>query len=618
MSEGSGAWKLRGQRWLPWALIGLFWALKTAPIWRHFSSRHYAIRGPLLDTLNMLWLSWWTHFSGASAERSLLFSDLINHPAGGVSAVDYSLAFLHVGLAGLLRGVLGGVAAHNLVGLVGFTFSLVAVYLLLREVSGEGWWSALLACLVIALGLCTSNQLPDLELLFFGYLPMGLLAWLRFVRSGKRGWSIAAVILVGLSAFGQMYYGLSLLGMLAIASLFLYGGLPLMEVDPKVAFRRTALVGGCGFALALLLHSRNIYNAFTAQTLITPELTATVPWPFTLADGLWLVLVCVLPVLAGLALGARRAVLWGLLSLPPALLSLGYQPESDWGGTIEMPLSWVRSMLPFVWRVTFPNRFVTPVLLSMAAASLGLWRVASVPGRGWWTGKPHLLAAVLVLLFWVLGTFAPLVPSDCAPLMSVASGSTGEWLEDYPPPGMPVKALTGAASHEECQDEAAGELPWYALLWPAQPLETVAMPPIPRCLEEISQHSESFAILELSRCDIRGYVGYFHTAHEKAIAGYPCRQYRLAAKYDAPSVLSRFQALYSEDRASSLLNRQDLSELGVGYVVRYDIPGCVLVGRSGAERPGEEYLWTPDDFSLAYGPPVCRDVVSAVYAIPAK
>ncbi len=608
-------WKAKVERFAPWAIIGFFWAWKTVPIWRHFGSRHYAIRGPLLDTLNMLWLSWWTHFSGTSADHSLLFSDLINFPAGGASAVDYSLAFVHVGLAGLMRGLMPDIAAHNLLGLAGFAFSLVAIFLLLREVSGEGILAALFSCLVVTFGLATSNQLPDLELLYFGYLPLSLFCWLRYVEGGRRGWGIGAVLLTGFASYAQMYYGMALLAMLGLVALALLGGLPLLGEDVKRSFARTRSVLAGGFGLALLLHARNIFNAVTADTIVTPEFTAAVPWPFELADGIWLILVCIAPVWVGLWLGARRMALWGLLALPPALLSLGYALVSDWGGALSMPLAWLRSLLPFVWRITFPNRFVAPMLLALASALLASWRILPDLLASKWVPWRPAIAGGLILVFWLLAAFTPLVPSDCAPLMNMASGKSGEMLPDYPPPGMPVTTLTRDDAASMCDGVTGPKLPATALWWPFQPLETVAMPPIPRCLEQIARHQGEFAILELSRCDVRGYVGYFHTAHEKAIAGYPCRQYRLAAKYDAPSILSRFQALYSEDRASSLLTHEVLAGLGVKYVVLYDIPGCILVGRSGAKRPDEEYIWSEQDFSTEYGQPTCQDEISAVYAI---
>jgi hypothetical protein len=611
-------WKSRVERFLPWAIVGLFWAWKTAPIWRHFGSRHYAIRGPLLDTLNMLWLSWWTHFSSASADHSLLFSDLINYPAGGASAVDYSLAFLHVGVAGLLRGVMPDIAAHNLLGLAGFAFSLVALFLLLREVSGEGILAALFSCLVITFGLATSNQLPDLELLYFGYLPLALFCWLRYVDRGSWGWGVGALVLTGFTSYAQMYYGLALFAMLGLVSLVLFGGLPLLGDGVKRSFRRTVLVLGGGFGLALLFHARNIVNAITADTIVTPEFTAAVPWPFGLADGLWLLLVCVAPIWLGLWLGARRMALWGLLALPPALLSLGYALLSDWGGPISMPLAWLRSLLPFVWRITFPNRFVAPMLLALAASLLAFWRILPQLISARWARQKAALAGAFVIFFWLFAAFAPLVPSDCAPLMNMASGTSGEMLPDYPPPGLPVAALTRDDAATKCDGVTDARLPASALLWPFQPLETVAMPPIPPCLQEIGAEVGDFAILELSRCDIRGYVGYFHTAHEKAIAGYPCRQYKLAAKYDAPSKLSQFQALYFEDRARELMGRRDLANLGVSYVVHYDIPGCILVGRSGAASLGEEYIWHAEDFSTAYGPAVCQDEISTIYATQAE
>jgi len=219
----SSLWNRR-TAWAPWCLMLSFWAIKTSRIWSKLGSAHYAMpfdvneRNPLfyVDTLQTYWFAWWIEEWAWHGEPSLMFSDRINFPAGGTTSLDYSLAIVHVVLAGLIRGLVGPSAAINLVAMLGVALSLAAVFLLIRAVSGNGLLSAVLAILVVTFGLARNNCLLDPELVFIAYMAFGLLAWLRYIERGSRGWLAVAGLMVGITCFTHAYYGIALLSCLGM------------------------------------------------------------------------------------------------------------------------------------------------------------------------------------------------------------------------------------------------------------------------------------------------------------------------------------------------------------------------------------------------------------------
>ncbi|MFH1530843.1 MAG: hypothetical protein ABIK09_08950 [Pseudomonadota bacterium] len=611
MTKGSHRWVV------PWLILGVYWVCKTAAIWRHLGTRHFGMRAPLIDVLGMQWMSWWTSLAAHSPHHSLFFSDKINFPLGAPSILDDSLAFLHIGVAGLLRGPLGAVPAINLTALAGFSFTIIAVYVFLRSISGERNRAAVLTCLVVSAGLCIGNQLPELEFVFFGYLPFTLFAWTRFLSRGSRRWCGIAIGLVGLTCYAQMYYGISLLLILGLALALSLAGVPVLGHTPPVVRRRTAVVLSGGLGVAALFHARNIYNLVIASAVVRSDLGTSMPWRFGVLDCLLLLLLFVLPMALAWRTRSRCGAHWAILALPILIFSAGNYLISPGNGVVHLPLYWVRMTLPFLWRITYSERFVTPMVLLVGASVLASLRCYAGPEPA-----PHPLrrAAIITLTFaafWWGVTATPLVTLAEAnhPMQEVFAAS------DYPPPETPVKVLVdtqGAGPSKSMWGNRS--LPWARIPWLFLPLDTVALPPIPHCIAEIGSIPGDFALLELSTSIISGYRAYFQTVHGKRVVGFPFRPLWLGTLRVPPSQLTSFQMDFQLQKARALDSRDDLAGLGIRFVILYTMPYSDpgihrAPGFSGRER-GRKFKHA--DFESAYGPPTCVDELVTVYSVSSE
>ncbi len=599
-------------RWGPWALLVLFWAWKTADIWRHVTSRHYALWGVFFDTFNMVWMSWWTDFA-AHHGQGFFDSVWVNHPQGGATALTQSLAWSHVALAGLLRGIAGTLFAHNVLVTAGLAVSLVGVYLLLRHLSRAPWMAAVLTVLMVTYGLCWGRTLPDLELVSFGYIAFALLAWWRHLEAGGK-WRLAlAAFLVGWTGFVQMYYGLSLLTMLAMSLLLGWLGLTPRGIPARRLLVRTGQVLGLGLGVMVALHARNLVNVLG----VTEPPNWDQYFRFAWWQGLLLLAAVVLPaVVAFLRLNAN-AFYWGALVLPVALLSMGEYLDFGDSATLSLPLHWVRRGVPLMWRITFCFRFVAPMLLALAAVYAALWRERDkLPAGEKW---PALRAgAVLVGIFWLTAAFAPMVPRfELDPPGGAAS--TDEWCaEAHPSPCTLVQARVAWCS--EGQREIPGPARWALtqLASPVLPLATVEMPPAPPCVAWLNGQQDRKALLEFAYREPLAYGGYFQTMHERPVAGFPLRFLEAASQLSEPSELAKAQQSYRNRVPFELPTAAHLAELGVGYVVvhRDDTPQSCQLGPSSAlpleSVPGAVPDFAPD-FPAAYGPPVCEDELLVIY-----
>jgi hypothetical protein len=595
------------ERWGPWGLLFVFWAWKTSDIWRSLTSRHYAIWGVFFDTMNMVWMSWWTDVAMHSSE-GLFETTYVNFPDGGATALSQSLAWTHVVLAGLLRGVVGGLAAHNLLAILGLGLSLTAVFLLLRHLSGERWMAALLTLLMVTYGLCWGQTLPDLELASFGYFGFALLAWLRYAEDGGRGRLILAAILVGWTGFVQMYYGLSLVTLLGMAALLSARGRAPGGVPARRFLVRTAQVLGAGAVLMAAFHARDLVNVLRVDD--PPH------WDQFFRFAWWRPLLLLLAVLGPIAAATRwrmsGAFFWGIALLPVAVLSMGEFASLGAGrGDLALPLNWVRWTVPLMYRITFCFRFVPPLLLALAMLYVMLWREAPRGPGGWRTGL------LVVALFWCTAAFAPLVPR-------FELGAAGEALSDADCAAPHPNSCTLVQAQVAWCDAGAAREPGLArwtlsqVAAPALPLATVEMPPAPACVQWLTGQGDDGAVLEFAYQEPLAYSGYFQTFHQRPVVGFPLRYVEAAAQLSAPGHLTELQRAYRRMEPVTLPRAEELSAEGIGYVLvhRDAIPETCHLG------PGTSAPLDPDaraaaapDFARAYGAEVCRDRRLIVYRV---
>ncbi len=628
----SRLWNLRAA-WAPWVLLLAFAAFKTSDIWRNLSTRHYALKGAFMDTVCTSWFSWWIGEAIWDGRHTLMFSDLINFPHGATTPLDYSLTFAHAWLAGLIQPLLGAVVAHNLVAIFGFVLTLVAFFLLLREVSGSTLLSSILSILVVSFGLAGDNCLPDPELIFVAWLGFSLLAWQRYLGAGRLGWLLASALLVGFTCYAQMYYGMAVLATLAAAALLGFGGVTFQDVPAETLLKRTLAVLGAGLALAVMFHARNILNVLQAGSLGHMQKDIDILWPYSVVDGLLLLAGVAAPAVAGLLLKSPDALTWALLALPVAVASLGFAldvPSQDIPRT--MPLGWARDHLPFLWRLSFPTRFVGPLLLGIALSYAALWRGLR-PSPGPSSGrfphvKPLLAGALTVAAFWATSAFLPLTPDTLG-----ASGPVAPDAASKPTPQGPTCYLA------QMEMEAPGASPWRiagqttpgprsrfhadVLLWPFVPLRTVEPPAVPECIAQVASEDGEFAILDLTQDHLlKPLFHYFQTIHGKAIAGYPCRFRWMDEQRTDPSELTLIQHDFEFGNLDRLPPPEMLRKLGVRYVVHSELqaprePGGIPCIRPDVDPAVERRPRRWFDFEATYGKARCVDSVVRVYATEA-
>jgi hypothetical protein len=618
--------------WAPWGLVFVFFAWKTSDIWRHLGSRHYALKGALLDTFCTSWLSWWSSLAIWSGEHFRMSSGLTNYPEGAATALSYSLSFVHIGLAGLLRPLVGTPTDLNLVAMLGLGMSLAAIFLVLRAVSGNGYLSAVLAALVLSYGIAGNNCLLDPELICLAYLVFSLLAWKRYTEQGGRWWLVGTGLLVAFTSYAQMYYGTALLATLGTAVVLGLCGVSFPGVSARVLMRRTLLVMAVGFALALLFHARNIVEVVASGALGHMQRDIDIPWHYTLLDGALLLAAVLAPAALGLLLGSQGALVWGLLCLPVAVLSLGFSLDHPLReGALDMPLGWARQHLPLVWRLTFPPRFVGPLLLGVALTYAALWRGLSssavcaggAPGR-----RSLVAAAVLTVLFWATAAFVPLTPDTTGQSdpysASVAAGRGDGRFICYLAP-VELLAQRGEAARGSVDDpvRSAGRFRTDVLGWPLQPLRTFELPSVPPCIRQVAGEKGDFAILDLTQDHrLKAYSHYYQTIHGKAIAGYPCRFRWMDEQGNEPSMLTRIQYDFEFGNLERLPDPAWLRRMGVRYVAHYGLPEeeggkalpCVRPDVDPAVARSEKRQL---DFEAVYGAPRCSDYVMNLYEIGA-
>ncbi len=654
--------------WGPWALMVSFLGWKTSDIWRQLRSAHFAMPVDIhvpspceyVDTLHTYWFTWWVSQWVWHSEPSLMWSDRINLPLGGNSALDYSLAIVHIGLAGLIEPLVGPSAALNLVVMLGVLATLVALYFVIRAISGNGLLAAALSILVVTYGLARGNCLLDLELAFLVYLVLALYAWNRYVLEGSRRWLVVAGFLVGFASFAHAYYGIAVLSFLAAGALLSFGGVTFHGTEGDRTFRRTLLVMALGIGLAGLFHLRNLVATLGQDGKRARDEVLSTGWPFTVLDGALVVGSVLLPALIGWLRKVPNAIMWGLMGLPVAVITLGFSLYvGGQGPLVDMPLLWAREHLPLLWRLTMPQRFVAPLLVGLAFSYAALWRGFLDSGglSGKWSAVKRLAAgSAFVGVFWVTAAFVPLTPDtsiiDLGPPPGLLPGpgpdgpgpeqpGPGPGLPggEGPPPGLagpgafggppsvqpgavapPVGMLTPEAKAIGPGGSMIGKLSSRMLLWPFERIEMLPLPAVPECIQALSGEEGRFGILELTLDPhMGGCKAYFQTAHGKAVAGFPCLTNVMAGLHNQISELTALQQQFRAGELERLPDRDWLREQGVRYVVLYSGPdqagGDELVPSFGGRPPQTSTSDQGPDFDAAYGPPVCSDGFTRVYGV---
>ena len=173
----------------------------TRPLGLHLSSH---LPGGSVDLLVHYWNGWWAG-EALAAGQTPFFSNLLFHP-DGLSLVFHNFAWMTILPWLLLRPLLGGFAAYNVVLLLTLTFCGVAAYLLIAQLT-HNRWAAFLGGLIYLLWPYRLSQLGHPNLISTQWVPLLFLGLILLIRHGR--WRFAALVglllaLVGYTRWQQL------------------------------------------------------------------------------------------------------------------------------------------------------------------------------------------------------------------------------------------------------------------------------------------------------------------------------------------------------------------------------------------------------------------------------
>ena len=186
------------------ALFLLLAVAMTWPLARNLSTAVSYPGDPFINT----WILDWDWY--ATLHQPLhLFDANAFHPARHSLAFSENLYGIAVLLFPLRAMGAGALTAHNIALLLGFAFSGFAAYLLGRTISGSAW-AGIAAGIFYAFVPWRFTQLPHVQHVFAGWLPMMLVALLHYAR--RPAWTRAALfggafLMNGLSNIHWLIFG---------------------------------------------------------------------------------------------------------------------------------------------------------------------------------------------------------------------------------------------------------------------------------------------------------------------------------------------------------------------------------------------------------------------------
>src|SRR5437660_5062102 len=219
------------------ALFLLFAVAMTWPLARNLPT---AVSYPGDPFINTWILDWDWH---ATLHQPLhLFEANAFYPAHDSLAFSENLYGIALLLFPLRAFGMGALAAHNVALLLGFAFSGFAAYLLGRMISGSAW-AGVAAGIFYAFVPWRFTQLPHVQHVFAGWLPMMLAALLYYAR--RPAWTRAAL-------FGGVFLmnGLSNVHWFLFGSIALALSIPIAVPRPRDWMR---VIAAMFVVLALLL-----------------------------------------------------------------------------------------------------------------------------------------------------------------------------------------------------------------------------------------------------------------------------------------------------------------------------------------------------------------------------
>jgi hypothetical protein len=391
-------------------------AMATYPVIRNLTR---GLPRELADPLMHLWVMRWYKAALLSGRMPLFCPDL-QYPAGAPLGYFSPMHFQSLLYFALSAFISNDALIYNILWTIGFLLNGVGTYILawwvLRDRSCA-WFAGLFSMLS---GTMTLHAIGHLELLYVGWFPLFLVAWIRFIDRPSRGRLAAAVLLFLAITMGAAYF---MAQTVIPAACYLAWKVASAGRTQWRTVLRERLLWLVGFGLLvtpplLILFSSQIWAVAHGhsmarpqshfQTYVAPLWTYVIPtsfhalgkllpfdvylhageaWKMTESTSyLGIVALALLHYAAIQRVRFERArFLWSLFVLM-VVLALG----ASWtiGTTkITLPAGWLRAYLTIFRLTRYParfNMFATVCAAVLAAAGLRhlLARVPSRTGRG--------------------------------------------------------------------------------------------------------------------------------------------------------------------------------------------------------------------------------------------
>lgn len=377
-----------------------------------------------------LWVHWWNFWwlKGSLLQgQTPFYTDYIFHPHG-VSMIYHNFAWAHFFSWLPLHAVIGSTAAFGVVILLMFALSGYTMFLLAREVTGDGW-ASFVAGVVYAFWPYTQSHFDHPNFRAIPWFPLTLLYLRRLIREGRRRDVIGltlSITLVGLTRWQLLTFEAIIIGLYLI-----YHWLIRPDVQRWRCLLQVGLAGAIALLLLLPLLSPILLDLVRSgapsevmideQTWGQTDLLAYVlpnryhplwgnaVWPWyeeLIVNKVYVAFIGYIPLglaLLGLFRARRRALFWGLLALVFVFLALGpvLRVNGQLVQWLPMPYRLVGNLI-FVRALRKPDRF--NVALGLPIGILAGWGIEHLRRRfSSWTadGLTALLAGLILFEYWI-------------------------------------------------------------------------------------------------------------------------------------------------------------------------------------------------------------------------
>jgi len=427
--------------------VGTTWPL-AARITTH-------LPGGTADTLVHYWNGWWV-WRALTTGQSPLHTSYLFHPAG-ISLVYHNFAWLNIAAWLVLKSWVGEFATYNLALLAHLALCGWAVFLLARDLTGDGR-AAFLAGLIYQCWPFRLSQLDHPNLISTQWIPIFLLFLIRAVRRGRwqdgllAGLSLALVgytrwqLLIPATIVGGVYLVCTLPGRWAarrrwMLALLLAGAVAAVALAPPVLL----LVGQQRTAPAdLAVEEEEATMQTDLLAYLTPGGSHPVLGSFTrpaydcyYADRsggrrfpAYIGTITLALILLGVWKARQTAFPWVTMALVLLLLALG--PVLRAGGQLypAIPMPYRLMARLFVVRLLrFPDRFNMFLALPVAvlAAHGGGAVLALARRRGRWAAVAALYLLGGAILFEYLAIPVPLQHPQISPFYAQLVAEPGDF-----------------------------------------------------------------------------------------------------------------------------------------------------------------------------------------------